>query len=825
MRRFGAWWIWTMMAGMAGGAAGPQVVVAAVTSGGGPINFTQLTSGTAVPFSLPAVTQPTLFAGDAGYRITVPTGATRLTVALVTTTPSVDVDLYVRFGQDPAISGGSVVADFRSEGLTGNETITITPSSSPTLQAGTYFVAPLLFNTGRAASGTLTATVEGGAGPRVLASGTPAPLSLPAVTLATLFNGPNSYRVDVPAGATLLVVQLTTTTPNVNVDLYVRFGQDVSGNPLVRDYQATGPTGNETITITTSSSPPLQAGAYFISLAVFTTGTAVTGTVTATVSSGPRVLTSGTPAPFSFPPVTGPTLFFGPAGYRIDVPAGPTQLVVQLTTATPNVDVDLFVRFGQEPAVAGGQVVADYRSAGLTGNETLTMTTASTPPLRTGAYFISPFLFTTGTAATGTVTATVSAAPPPPVLSITTTSLPTGTMNLEYSQALAASGGTGPYTWTVASGTPPAGLNLSPQGVLSGRPTSSGSTTFTVRVTDSRQQTATQTYTITVNAPVPTLAITTASLPTGTVGTAYPSTTLTATGGTPPYRQWAVTSGSLPPGIVLNNATGVISGTPTAAGSFTFTVTVADSANGAANRNYTIQMSLPGVTVTVGGIGGTLSPLAQPSVSVNLAQDYPTDVTGTLTMTFTPDAVVTPTGTADARFSNGQRTIDFTVPRGSRTTSVGAQAGTVAGQVTVSVTRLQSGSTNLTPLAGPVTATIARAAPVVIGTCMAPSGSGFVIVVTGYSTPREVTRANFRFTGAAGVTLEGSAPVLTDAETKFGDWFRSTPSFALGSQFKLTATFAVDNGSINSIGQAFVTLANNTGAAAEQAVTRQASCP
>jgi hypothetical protein len=408
------------------------------------------------------------------------------------------------------------------------------------------------------------------------------------------------------------------------------------------------------------------------------------------------------------------------------------------------------------------------------------------------------------------------------ITNISPSTLPAGTVNQDYSQTLTATGGTTPYTWSVSVGTPPAGLSLSPLGVLSGRPTAAGTSTFTVRVTDNLQQARTQVYTLTINPPV--LAITTASLPNGSVGTAYPSTTFAASGGTPPYRQWAVTSGTLPPGLALNNSTGVLTGTPTASGSSTFTVTVADSANGVASRQYTIQIAVPGVIVTIGGISGTLPALAQPNITVNLDQDYPTDLTGTLTMTFAPNAVVTPTGNTDARFSNGQRTIDFTVPRGSRQTSVAAQTGTVAGVITVAMTRLQSGSTNLTP-SGPSTATIARAAPVATSTCMAPSGTGFVITVTGYSTSREVTRANFRFTGASGVTLEGAAPGVTDAETTFGNWFRSTPSFALGSQFKLTVNFAVDNGSINSIGQAFVTLANNVNTAPEQAVTRQASCP
>ena len=68
---------------------------------------------------------------------------------------------------------------------------------------------------------------------------------------------------------------------------------------------------------------------------------------------------------------------------------------------------------------------------------------------------------------------------------ITTSSLPAGTVGVAYSQALGASGGTPPYTWSVASGSLPAGLSLAAGGTISGTPGTAGSSSFTVRVTDS----------------------------------------------------------------------------------------------------------------------------------------------------------------------------------------------------------------------------------------------------------------------------------------------------------------------------------------------------
>jgi hypothetical protein len=70
-------------------------------------------------------------------------------------------------------------------------------------------------------------------------------------------------------------------------------------------------------------------------------------------------------------------------------------------------------------------------------------------------------------------------------LSITTASLPSITVGTPYSVTLSASGGVLPYTWSVSSGALPAGLSLSPAGVISGTPTAQGTSSFTVAVTDS----------------------------------------------------------------------------------------------------------------------------------------------------------------------------------------------------------------------------------------------------------------------------------------------------------------------------------------------------
>ena len=182
----------------------------------------------------------------------------------------------------------------------------------------------------------------------------------------------------------------------------------------------------------------------------------------------------------------------------------------------------------------------------------------------------------TPTAAVATLNLSITIKPLT-ALTVSTKTLPDANISNPYSATLAATGGVTPYTWTLDSGTLPAGLTLSPSGVISGTPTALGTSTFTVKVTDSQSTpaTATQALTLTVSVPAP-LVITTTTLSNAFLANPY-TATLTATGGVKPFF-WSLVSGSsLPPGLVLNSLTGVISGTPTALGTTAFTVQVKDA--------------------------------------------------------------------------------------------------------------------------------------------------------------------------------------------------------------------------------------------------------
>ncbi|HWZ75640.1 MAG TPA: putative Ig domain-containing protein, partial [Candidatus Sulfotelmatobacter sp.] len=192
--------------------------------------------------------------------------------------------------------------------------------------------------------------------------------------------------------------------------------------------------------------------------------------------------------------------------------------------------------------------------------------------------------------------------PPPPIsLSISTTSLPNGQANAAWSGTLTASGGTTPYTWSLASGSSlPSWLNLNASsGLLNGTPSAAGTVSFTLKVTDSSStpQTATKSYSFSIAAAGPTpVSITTASLPNGQVGTAW-SATLTASGGTTPYT-WAASGSSLPSWLTLNASTGQLNGTPSAAGIVSFTLKVTDSSSTpqTASKSYSFSIAAAGPT-------------------------------------------------------------------------------------------------------------------------------------------------------------------------------------------------------------------------------------
>jgi hypothetical protein len=174
-----------------------------------------------------------------------------------------------------------------------------------------------------------------------------------------------------------------------------------------------------------------------------------------------------------------------------------------------------------------------------------------------------------------------------PTVTITPTTPPNGTVGVGYSTTLAASGATGPYTWSLPSGSTPPGLALSPSGVISGTPTTPGSYSFTVEARGVYACVGSATINLTIDCP--TLALSPASIASGYRGVAY-TQTITSSGGIGPYT-YSLIAGSLPPGVTLNTTNGVISGTPTATGSYSFTLRSLDSATCSGTRDYILVIN------------------------------------------------------------------------------------------------------------------------------------------------------------------------------------------------------------------------------------------
>lgn len=162
------------------------------------------------------------------------------------------------------------------------------------------------------------------------------------------------------------------------------------------------------------------------------------------------------------------------------------------------------------------------------------------------------------------------------VVTVTSSALPAAAVGVSYARALAATGGTPPYRWSLLGGTLPAGLQFdATTGLVKGTPTTSTSSSLTVQVTDSASPSTKASRTIGLRVDPAPVLISTTTLPDGRRKKPY-NATLTASRGVAPY-QWRLTVGTLPPGLVLNSQTGLISGTPTKQGNYSFTVQAIDS--------------------------------------------------------------------------------------------------------------------------------------------------------------------------------------------------------------------------------------------------------
>ena len=369
------------------------------------------------------------------------------------------------------------------------------------------------------------------------------------------------------------------------------------------------------LTMVIAAAPPISfagtvpsTGTYNVAYSGSAAATGGGGTLTYALSSGSALptgvtLNSATGAISGTPTTTGTYSFAVNASDAFGDTA--TSAAYALVISYPAMQVTT-------STLATGYVGSSYPSsalsasggAGVSSNYTWTMASGSALP--TGLSLSSAGVISgtpSGSAGTTSVTFTVtdstSGLSANATLSIqikagvtiTAATLPIGYAGSVYtSTQVAATGGSGTYTtWALANGSSlPAGLSLSTAGAISGTPSgSAGATSFTVKVTDSASNTATASFSITIMAGV---AITTpTSLADGYPGTVYSPVTLAATGGTSSYTSWTVTGGSMPAGMALSTA-GVLSGTPTTAGNYSFAVKVTDSASNTATATFALTV-------------------------------------------------------------------------------------------------------------------------------------------------------------------------------------------------------------------------------------------
>jgi large repetitive protein len=288
---------------------------------------------------------------------------------------------------------------------------------------------------------------------------------------------------------------------------------------------------------------------------------------------------------------------------------------------------------------------------------------------------------------------------------------------------------------------------------------------------------------------------------TTSVGVAV-SQSVTAAGGIPPYG-FLVQSGNLPPGLNLDANSGLISGTPTAAGTFPVTIFVSDIDARSTTASITITVSAP--PVTIGAPSSTGSGLQLGLINVSIPDPATGVINGTLALNF-----LSSVGGDDqtVRFApSGSRSIAFTIPQGSTTaTNATVITGTVAG--TITLTASVPGSPDVV-----TTIVIAPTVPVISTVTLQQVTGGLNVVVEGYSNTREVSSGTFTFNVSSGNTLS-EATIAVPLASAYTTWFGNTSSYATGGQFKLTVPFSVTQGTATAVTKVSVTLTNKQGTSA-----------
>jgi uncharacterized protein (TIGR03437 family) len=525
--------------------------------------------------------------------------------------------------------------------------VTITPPTSSVTQLAGVSIDPETITSG----GTATVTLK--------LSG-PAPTGGASVTIGgnqtTLFPTPATYLVPAGQSTASFTVQAGTTTAPTEATISASYG---------------GGHNYASVTVTPSTAPKVALSGISINPPSIPSGGTATVTLTlngpAPAGGSPVSIYSGNTTAFPTPSA-GYTVPAGQTSVSFPVQAGTVTSSTTVTvgagygggkgyatitiTSGPSTNAPYLINLDPSTVTAGGAAFTltvngngFVQSSQVQWNGTLLQTTYSSPT-RLKAAITSGLIVSAGTASItvtnpdGSVSRplalTINSSTPP---TITTTSLPGGAVGTAYAQKLSASGGSGHYvSWVLNSGALPPGLTLNAtSGSISGTPKDGGGTpkdgsatpkdssgspyTFSIIVKDDNGNvSAPQGLSISINQPSGLTIVTSATLPEGTVGVPF-SYAFVATGGAAPYSSWTITSGAPPAGtaftaVGISISTALLTGTPTSAGTATFTVQVTDSAGATASKGFTLKIDPNGtVTISPNGIvnsssyiGGSVAP-------------------------------------------------------------------------------------------------------------------------------------------------------------------------------------------------------------------------
>ncbi len=397
-------------------------------------------------------------------------------------------------------------------------------------------------------------------------------------------------------------------------------------------------------------------------------------------------------------------------------------------------------------------------------------------------------------------------------------------VNAAVSLPLSASGGSGNYTWSVSGSSFLSLSSTSGSGVtLSGTPTVVGPVSFTVTLSDSAGS-AVATFSCTLQVSAALQLTASGTCPASPLDfQAAVSIGLSVSGGTAPYRY--TYSGS--PFLSLSSTTGAtttVSGSATSAGPASFSVTVTDSANtpsASFGCSFTVRPAVvPPISVAV----SSAISLTPAGVVISLGAPAPQDLTGTVTLSFKSTATNPLDSNPQVHFSNPSgTTFTFTIPKGSQNVTLPAvEQGSVAGTIHLQITDLRAGTDSVLPPASVFADIVVPGLKPVI-TNQFPSASpggvsfenesatGFDVVISGYSTPRDMTSVTLVFTPKSGATLEGDSTFTVSVANLFTSYYQSPRATAAGSIFTGLRIPVTISGDKDVIGSVTVTLTNSVG--------------